>query len=106
MTWMKKRLQILGSLFVSLVLLAGIYLLYHDLNSLVFQQRQMLQKTAFTAAHLISIPSVENALETKDSQTESDSQLQHLLSNLRADLNVSGSLSLLDLRETDLKILA
>src|SRR3954468_8085294 len=106
MVWVKRRLQILGSLLVALLLVGGFYLLYHDLYSFVFQQQQVLEKTAFTAAHLVPTPSVENALATKDSQTESDSQLQDRLVALQADLNVSGGLSLIDTRQSAFKVLA
>lgn len=106
MSWIKRRVQVLGSLLVSLLLLAGIYLLYHDLYSLISLQRHVLERTAYTAAHLISTPSIETALETKDSQTPSDSQLQDRLFAIQTDLNISGSLLILDVREAAPRILA
>jgi diguanylate cyclase (GGDEF)-like protein/PAS domain S-box-containing protein len=95
---MKRRLQIFGALLVSLFLLMGVYLLYHDLFSLISQQRSVLEKTAYTTSRLIPTASIELASLTKDSRTSNDSQLQDRLFNLQTDLKISGSLSIVDVK--------
>ncbi|MDB5037604.1 MAG: hypothetical protein JWQ35_1132 [Bacteriovoracaceae bacterium] len=89
---MKRRLQIFGTFLVTLFLITGISLLYHDLYSLISQQRSILEKTAYTISRLLPTASIELSSETKDSHTSNDSQLQDLLFSLQTDLNIVGGI--------------
>ncbi|MBN8554222.1 MAG: sensor domain-containing diguanylate cyclase [Deltaproteobacteria bacterium] len=91
-------LQIWGACFVVLLLSLGLYLLYHDLSSLIAEQRLLLERSVYTSSRLLPSTIVQNVVETKDSQSSNDSQLQDLLFRLQSDLRLNGSLSIVDLK--------
>ena len=102
----KRKLQIFGSFLVGLLLFVGGYFLYQDLRSLLIEKRSSLERIAFSASRLISASAVEQSLATKDSQTETDSQLQEQLFELANQFKVSGSLTIVDLRETPHRVVS
>lgn len=83
----------------------GTILLYHDLFSLISQQRSVLEKTAYTISRLIPTASIELASLSKDSRSLVDSQLQDRLFNLQTELKITGNLSLIEI-SNGAKILA
>lgn len=86
--------------------MVGIYLLYHDLSSLVNQQRSLLERTVYLTARLTPSEPLQAALQTKDSATDEDKRLQDHLFTLQTDLNLAGNLSVVTQEEAAYRMLA
>ncbi len=85
---------------VALILVMGVYLLYHDLSSLISQERSTLAKTAYTMARLIPEAQIELATLTKNSQSPNDSQLQDRLFALQNEMDISGNIALITVSDS------
>lgn len=80
---------------MALMFVTGLGLTFRDLDSLLYREKVSLERSIRAASALMPTDRLLDSLETKNSQSPSDSQLLEALRQVRQELGIPGELSII-----------